>query len=167
LARCHAQNEGNIEPLAGFEERLLARLAAAPLERKSPWARWPWFALAAAAALVIVLGLWTLRPVPQQHSIEAKKPSVPALQAPAQHQMPPVFKATRNLAPRPAPWARRLVKVSRPPSQPAVPKLASFPAPSPLTAEEAQIIRMARLRDEVALAYMRLRPTRSSTPKKS
>lgn len=70
----------HVNPRSGFEERLLANLAAEPERR--PWWRWVWVpALAAAALVAIVFGIQAMRRTTPR-VIESQKNSPAAQQTP-------------------------------------------------------------------------------------
>jgi hypothetical protein len=149
------------EPLAGFEERLLERVAEA--RRQAPARRvipWPWLAVAAAAAVLALVAGIALLIAP---NVIRQNKAKPAEQVKTPHNVTPTapapspkeYRPVQQPAPR-VHQPRTVMAAARQVVEPPVPKLASFPAPSPLTAEEAQILRMSQRR-QPALAYMRLR----------
>ncbi len=106
----------NVEPLAGLEERVLARV-----RRARPSRLWWWLAVPVAAAVATVV---MLRPAP-----EIAPPVVASVVPPA----PPVMAPTRA---RP-----RVVKRARPAE---LPKRNVFPTITPLTAEERLLVELAQ-----------------------
>lgn len=153
------------DPLAGFEGRLLARVAGAEAAPKGVAPRWTWLTLAAAAAvLAIALGLWLLRPEPHNagpvvRQQPAPVPAVPSGTVP-QAAGP---QTAKKVVPTPHRQGRYVFAAASNPREmqrDSGPRLASFPAPAPLTAEEKQLLQLARnaaQRDSGLIAYMRLR----------
>lgn len=133
---------GDVEPLAGMEERVLGRLEE-PQPQRRPW--WIWAAATAALALIVLAAVWSARPrekAPDAVKQEAPRPAIyppdrPQVVATPQRHAPP--RAVRH----------------HEPVQPVVannePRLATFPAPSTPTEQERLLLRYARLtsREEV------------------
>jgi hypothetical protein len=107
-----------VEPLAGLEERVLARVRRPRRSR-----RWWWLAVPVAAVVVLLL-----RPAPEV------APPVVALVAPP---APPVV--------APSPARHRVVRRARPAE---LPKRNVFPTITPLTAEERLLIHVASTHPE-------------------
>lgn len=134
----------SIEPRLGFEERLLANLAAQPERR--PWWRWMWVpALAAAAVIAILIGVQMTRrtaPVivsnrtnapPEQPAVIAKAPAPPSKIV--RH------KVAQHVQPR--------VEVARAANaQQDLPKQDVFPAPVPMTEQEHLLLALIRRRPQ-------------------
>jgi len=144
LARALGQEK--IDPRDGFEQRLLANLAAQPEPR--PWWRWRWIpTLAAATVLAIaIVVLVTRTPAPQV--IETKEGTAAAILSNSAAGAPHIAPVK---PPVPPPALRRDVWVRRH-HAPAVvaakgaplPKQDVFPAPLPLTEQERLLLALVR-----------------------
>ena len=132
----------SVEPRTGFEERILAHLAAAPQPR--PWWRWLWIpALAAAAVLSVVIGLrWMQRetppPVQAQKTVEAPIPEA-AGKTPRNEGLlsPPAI--AKHTSPRRRNAAASVEAASTRSAQ-DLPRQAAFPVPVPLTEQERLLL---------------------------
>ncbi len=134
------------EPLAGLEDRILARVQLAGSRRRSLAGWWVVSALGIAALSAVSVYWWAEqreRP-PVQVVSEVKMATLPAA---------PVRKETVNAFPRRA--ARH--------HQAALPKLPIFPTPSPLTPEERLLLAMVK-RDPDAAAQTLDSLRRESAP---
>ena len=139
-----------VEPRAGLEERVLANLRSQPAHR--PW--WMWVAIPAAVAAVVLVAIsirQSNRPTPSsaiqvQSTIRTAPVGVtPNPATTAKVQPSPVTRPRQY---------RTVATTAKPParvqSQPE-PRLATFPAPSPLTPEERLLLQMIdHHRDELA-----------------
>lgn len=116
---------GGPEPLAGLEQRVLARIRVAEAARRRAWIR-GWVAASALAAVFALVAIAT-RPPDRPYPI--LRADLPAARLP------------QNLAANPPAMPHRhTVAVHRaaPPKFP--PKLGQFPAPAFLTAEERALL---------------------------
>ena len=104
----------NVEPPAGMERRILARVRDAGAGRRFVWWRWATVAVPALACVVAVL-VYRDSPVIEPPQVALVTPPAPVL-------VRPVVK--KVLRPVPAPLPRREV----------------FPTPSPLSAEERALV---------------------------
>lgn len=114
----------NVEPPAGMERRILARVRDAGAGRRIVWWRWAAGAVPALACVVAVL-VYRDSPVIEPPRVALATPPAPVLARPA---------AKRVLRPRPAPLPRREV----------------FPTPAPLSAEERALIMLVAQSPEKA-----------------
>src|SRR5579863_3434384 len=137
----------NVEPRAGIENRIIARLSA---EEASPapraWLRW-WPAFGFVAAALIVLVVWIGMSAPQKRDLDVVVKETPRAIQQVQPQPAPKKMATAggSHAWRPRPTHTH---VALEPAKLAVVKQDVFPAPSPLTDQERML-----------LAYLRKTPT--------
>ncbi len=144
------------EPRPGLEQRLLAGLRAAP--PPALWLDWRWVgALATAAVALVVIVVFSLRqpPAPEtppQTAVTQPSPvaPAPAVSAPQVIKPPQVAEATVRRRPRPVQEARV-----------ESPRLATFPAPAPLSEQERLLLLFARQAPQEAalVAQARNRPT--------
>jgi hypothetical protein len=113
----------NSEPLAGMEERILARIQVAerPQRRLMGWA---------AAFAVGLIAIAVLRVMPRHEEPQPVRMVANIPQAPARSQAATVLLSTRQRHHS----ARRM----------ALPKLPVFPTPSPLTTEERRLLALVR-----------------------
>lgn len=134
------------EPLAGLEDRILARVRIAECPRRSTTRLWALLALGAAAVCIAVcLRVGRTESQPVRFASEVKA----SLSA-----KPPVRMAAIRVLRRSAPSHR----------VPALPKQAVFPTPAPLTTEERLLLVMVKQDPEgTAEAFSSLR-TRASEP---
>jgi hypothetical protein len=136
-----------VEPRTGLEERILAKLPAAPARR---WWQWMWIpALAAAAVLAVVIGMRLMHQEAPQ-PVQAKKAvETPKQEVAARPDAPMVKKATppRVIA-KQAPWRRMVagpkVEIARAIPSQELPRQAVFPAPLPLTEQERLLLAFVR-----------------------
>ena len=156
------------EPRAGLEERVLARIASE--RRRRVFALWPTFA-AVSALVVLAIALIVLHTeAPKQHlagqNFQHEKPTRPSPDKP-----PPLASADnavtnreaqkyrRNSGNAPCCVATKTVAARRDNgNQDQIPKLATFPAPQPETAEERMMARLAARRDSFDLAQIMNKP---------
>lgn len=126
-----------IEPRAGLDQRILARLESAPMSHShSMW--WRWSATAVLAMMIATISLvwrrsWQTQP-PIAHRPSIQKPDEPkqfASRGVANHIAP---KTARS-------QGRALAQHSHPTIVAAEPKLDQFPSPQPLTEEELALVR--------------------------
>ena len=137
------------EPLAGLEERIMARLHLAERPRERTQRRWA--ALAAGLALLIV-GVsiyWPMR------HVEPK----PVRIAAAETKTPP-FEPIQ--APNQPPRIRKPMHRSR--QVDTLPKRAVFPTPSPLTPEERRLLAMVQQDPEGTVQAFESLRKRASEP---
>ncbi|MBV9074900.1 MAG: hypothetical protein JOZ10_14830 [Acidobacteria bacterium] len=143
------------EPRVGLEERVLARLAAEP-PRTFSW----WRVMAPVAVLLavaIALAVWTYRR-PEHPARSVAGTTTPPVVNLRPLKSPEVAAARRNqVTPRPA--ARREIACCAPRKSPQVreedlPKLATFPAPSPESAEERLLKRLAARKGSIDMASL-------------
>jgi len=165
------RERASAEPRSGLEERVLARLAAEPQPRAA-W--WPVMA-AATAVLVIAATLATMHLGSRERIIANAQPHPTVLhETPAQANSATPDKGPASTQPRittggdaaccvsarmPAITRSREAARSSLKSRPAVdpegeqlPKLATFPAPRPETAEERMLARVAARRGSFDVA---------------
>jgi hypothetical protein len=162
----HALRRYNAEPRAGLEHRVLAGVRSRQAEmrtKRAVWLRWQFAGAAAAAMVLLAVGITTLhrpapqvaaraltqRPVtmPQQNSL-ARPGSTAEVQAPSVHAV---------LRRRKAITATTKVGLpSRPGfgSRGEVPRLAVFPSPTPPTSDEQLLASTLRRADRSALAVL-------------
>lgn len=145
LARALAPKD--VEPRAGFEDRVLANLATQP--QKRAWWRWLWVpAVAAVAVIAIAIGMRTVnRPAPQvidaQQNPRIKTlPAVP--QVAAQSTRHAVVVKKRTIA------HTRGVQLARATPATTLPKQDVFPTPVPMTEQEHLLLALVRHRPEQA-----------------
>ena len=137
-ALARALRPENAEPRDGFEDRLLANLAAQPQRR--PWWRWLWVpALAAAAVLAVMLAMRTTRrpepavdahrttPSPEQPVIVAKTP----VQSPQVVRRKAIHRTQAHV---------QLAHATAP----TLPKQEVFPTPVPMTDQERLLLALVR-----------------------
>ncbi len=115
---------GAEDPLAGMEERILARIGAAERARHRLTG---WGALTLAAAALAAIAV--VQQPPSQRHKERVPPVRRMAEAPEIH--PPVS-------------SMQAVQLHRPKRVSSWPKLPVFPAPTPLTAEERLLIAMVK-----------------------
>ena len=135
---------GDVEPLAGLEERVLGRLSQPEPQRRN-W--WVWVAASAALATLVLVILWSTRP-------RAAAPPLVKHAAPAPVSHPPEHSLVattpqavppRHVRPRTAP-----VQVAKSNE----PRLATFPAPSEPTEQERLLLRYARMTSKQEFVQM-------------
>ena len=135
---------GDVEPLAGLEERVLGRLEQ-PETKRRPW--WVWVAASAALAALVLVVLWSTRPRPAAPPLVKHDAPRPAIHPPER----PLVATT----PKPVP--PRHVRPRTVPVQTATsnePRLATFPAPSAPTEQERLLLRYARMTSHEELVQM-------------
>lgn len=125
------------EPRPGFEQRLATVLSESKSEPR-------WFetlglqwAIASAAAVILIAGIYLFWPVTTRPPEQANKPQqqAPAIQATGKPSVPAISEAGG-----PAP-KHQVVRSSRPVmAKMPVPKLETFPARAPLTNEERLLL---------------------------
>ncbi|MCE5306786.1 MAG: hypothetical protein LLG20_04015 [Acidobacteriales bacterium] len=115
----------NIEPPAGMEQRILARVREAGGSGRIHWWRWVAAAVPALAGLLAVFVYRDLPPVAPPSPVALSVPQAPAL-------VRPVVK--RVSRPRPAPLPKREV----------------FPTPTPLSPEERALLQLVAQSPEKA-----------------
>ena len=150
------RERANAEPRGGLEERVLTRLAAEPAKRMA-W--WPVTA-AVAAVVVIAIALVVIFPRRQERivgngqqspmaspetRVQANPRTPDKVSKPTQARVP-----TRMLAHR-TPQGSDQSSAGRVEPEP-LPKLATFPAPRPETAEERMLARLAARRGSLDVA---------------
>ena len=155
----------DIEPRAGLEERVLARIASAPPRRV--FALWP--TLAAVSALVVIaIALIVLHSgTPKQHLAV----QIPATEKPAKstEDKPSLRASVTNREAQkhhrgdsgtaPCCIATKTVAARKDNgNQDQFPRLATFPAPQSETAEERMMARLAERRDSFDLAQIMNKP---------
>jgi len=133
---------GEVEPLAGLEERLLGKLEAEP-EHRMKW----WWMAAPVAAVLLLVALIYWRPAPAKPVEVVKAPSAPAVvsEAVPATQAAAVPQPGSPKAPR-----RGSRRVPATEAAPVAPKLAVFPANAPLSEQERFLVTLARRQPEVA-----------------
>ena len=155
---------GDAEPGAGLEDRVLARLASEPQGRRFPL--WPVMA-AVAAILAVALGLMTWKTSTPQPNL-ANRNLPPAKQSAGveeTHRMPGMEVATQGdaqqqhvlaakRAARCCVSTQRVAAASGHARDERLPMLATFPAPSPKTADERLLERLAARRGSFDLAAL-------------
>jgi hypothetical protein len=130
---------GEVEPLAGLEERLLGKLEAEP-ERRMKW--WWMAAPVAAVLLLVALIYWPPAPVkpvdvvkgPAQPQVDTVTPPKVAAETPRESRKPP----RRGINRAPAMEAE------------ASPRQEVFPSPAGLSDEERVLIALVRRQPSVA-----------------
>ena len=135
---------GDVEPLAGLEERVLGRLSQPEPQRRN-W--WVWVAASAALATLALVVLWSTRPRPGAPPLVKHEAPAPAVHPP-EHPL---------MATTPQPVPPRHVRPRMVPVQTATskePRLATFPAPSEPTEQERLLLRYARMTSRVELVQM-------------
>lgn len=146
------------EPRAGLEERILANLRTQP--EKRPWWR-VWVPVLAAAAVIAIVAALALRP----DRTAAPHPTI-ATNPPAQSAPQP--KPSLAQVPNPPPAPRAVAVRRRPaPSRhetavaqvPALPRQATFPAPSPLTEQERLVLSLMRRAPDEAVQLAQTQET--------
>jgi hypothetical protein len=131
---------GHAEPRLGLEARVLARLDdEEQSSARAGWWKWSW--VPAAAALLIVGGLYLSRPRAPEAPKVAEQPAPPVTTAATKPQPPAV-----TAAPRTRPHMRPALH-SAPQLAEAPARQPRFPAPVPLTEQ-----------DRLLLAYVRSQP---------
>ena len=124
---------GEVEPRAGLEGRVLARLAAEPSGARSR-AVWAW-ALAGAIVALLVIGIWfgprSVNKVHQEISVRALREVINP-HAPAQPIVPQVSKSKGPRLHRA--HQLRVAKVG------PEPRLAQFPSPRPISEQERMLV---------------------------
>ena len=153
------------EPRSGLEERVLARLAAEP--RRRPFAWWPMLA-AASAILIAVITLALFRAERHAQQI-ANRPS--AVTPAVKTQVPPVVATIKSaIAQHPQTSHRKNVRHGAPRftevaaagtrggNRAPLPKLVTFPAPRPETAQERMLAKLAAQGGPVEVAQVQERP---------
>lgn len=147
---------GEVEPLAGLEERLLGKLEA----ERAPRRRWWWMAAPVAAALLFVALIYW-RPTPQTPVVQVKD-TPPTAESPAPSPVRPQTTASVATPVRPP-------RVTPLRTQPPVVAIASkqevFPSPAALSAEEKVLVAFARRRPKEAeeLAEQQTKPVERVT----
>jgi hypothetical protein len=165
----------NAEPRIGLEDRVLARLRAEPPRKQFAW--WP-VLIATTAMFVIAVALVIMHSRPQQRTGASLQP--PTASQPASHS--PVVQARSDRADKELDAHRQsrratrdaaccistTVIARREPDEDArrfglqansiragseqLPRLATFPAPRPESAEEHMLLRLAARRDSFDVA---------------
>lgn len=144
------------EPRPGLESRLLAGLSRPAGPRPWLWLDWRWAGALATAAVALVIVIFFFRQpqapeVPPQTATSSSVPVAPATAAPSPEAVrPPVAKmTTRRATPR--------VEQARA----EAPRLATFPAPAPLSEQERLLLFFTRQvpQEAVLMAQARNRPT--------
>lgn len=139
----------DVEPRVGLEDRVLARLAAEPPRRALTW--WPVFAAVAAGLLfTVMLTIMHFRMEPRTTVATPTAPGGPRTAERLTIQ-------AGNAVSKPVHAIRKhgtsTVLVERASyQQQQLPKLATFPAPRPLTAEERILARLAARRGSYEMA---------------
>ena len=122
-----------VEPRAGLETRILARLRAEE-ERPRVHAWWRWSVAAAMAAVVVIAVALIWRSARQSHSVAIRTsittagPKTPEAAVTAN----PASSVAHQQAPTRRPGTHRAPAVTAP----AAPKLDQFPSPQPLSEQE-------------------------------
>lgn len=137
----------DVEPRAGLEQRVLARLERG--ERSRGWFTW---ALAIPALAALIIAVWWARPT-----------EVPA--------PPPVIAARIPFVKRETPVVPTVTRHRRRPAAGELPKLAVFPSPSPLSEQERLLLAYvnrvgtqsvatatARNADEIKIPELEIKP---------
>jgi hypothetical protein len=129
-----------IEPRAGLDERILARLQSEPKSQPRP-VRWHWSAAAVLATVIITISLVGRRSRPTQPAIATR----PSIQNPEELNRL-TSSSIRNRVARNAasPTERVVIRHLHPSVVAAGPKLDQFPSPQPLTKEELALARYVR-----------------------
>jgi hypothetical protein len=150
------RERANAEPRNGLEERVLGRLASQTKRRRIVW--WP-VMTAVAVVFVIALTLVVMYPRRQEKIIANRQQRLAALrETPAQTNTVTRNQPTNSTQARSAKMLASTTKhraVSRPTVRvepEALPKLATFPAPRPETAEERLLARVAARRGSFDVA---------------
>jgi hypothetical protein len=115
----------NVEPPAGMEQRILARVREPGVSRRVHWWRWVAVAVPALACLLAVFVYRDQPPVAPPSPVALSVPQAPAL-------VRPVVK--RAARPRPVPLPKREV----------------FPTPSPLSPQERALLQLVAQSPEKA-----------------
>src|SRR5690348_15701107 len=140
----------------GLEDRLLARIAAEPPRRVTCW---PAAAIAAAAVIVLAMVISALYSRKPPESVRNRQsPWMQRVQPPESGSASPPIIAAGSGQPHPARRAGCCVS-SRPGRKVSAgmefaPKLATFPAPHPQTAQERMLARLAARRGSYEVANM-------------
>jgi hypothetical protein len=131
------------EPLAGVEERVLARLHAEQLRPPRHW--WLQWALAGAVAVVAVVTVLAWRSTRVPHPPAANHPPA-TIPRPANREAIPALHATDEVAAAKHVSMPKAIARSAPASTAvaAYPKLDQFPSPQPLTAQEIALAEYAK-----------------------
>jgi hypothetical protein len=135
------ERAGEVEPLAGLEERLLGKLSK-ERERRVRW----WWMGAPVAAMLLIVALIYWRPQPGKPAIKVEQ-RPPKVETPAPTAAPPLI-ATTPQTQKSAARGQRL-------SEPVVatgtsPRQEVFPAPAALSDEERVLVALARRKPEIA-----------------
>ena len=149
------------EPRMGLEERVLTRLAREP--RRQAFAWWPILSAAAAVAAIAIAPI-VLRPSEQRQNLangvpEPAKPAQAVGEAPSRRS-PAVMTVNKQRHSQSSTRAEAACCVSTKTVMAAsgnsrreqLPKLATFPAPQPQTAEERILARLAARRGSFDVA---------------
>jgi hypothetical protein len=139
------------DPRLGLEDRVLARLAAEP-PRRFVW--WPAVAVAAAAVVAIAIAVALLHLPQPERTItnRATQPANPSAMNTARLQTNSAQKAAATPKPRDSRSATSRdaacclstkVAAGHHTEETQLPKLATFPAPRPATAEERMLAQLA------------------------
>ncbi len=137
-----------VEPRPGLEQRVLAELEAAPVQ-KLDWNRWLLPLTASVLAAVLLFALLIDRPdqpteITPSERIAESRPVEPAPVVPSEEVLPAVPK------PVPATATASSKKVRKPAPRPAVraaaqpPRLSTFPTPRPLSEQERLLLGMVQ-----------------------
>lgn len=144
------------EPRMGLEDRVLARLAT-----ERPRSTFSWMPLLAAVAAVVAVSVALIIAYSSRRSGQITAVAPPSIQSTHNPEVPPTFqtpnttleaqRSTKTTAHRTAKMgAREATRTAD--RERDLPKLATFPAPSPETAQERLLARLAARRGSYDVA---------------